>query len=39
MSTLSERDGAFLTRVFALAERARAEGHYPFAAIVVGADG
>jgi len=37
--TPTAQDQAFLTRVFALAERSRAEGHHPFAAIVVGADG
>lgn len=36
---MSVNDDAFLTRVFALAQRARDEGHHPFAAIVVGADG
>jgi tRNA(Arg) A34 adenosine deaminase TadA len=36
---VSVNDDAFLTRVFALAQRARDEGHHPFAAIVVGADG
>lgn len=36
---MSVSDDAFLTRVFALAQRARDEGHHPFAAIVVGADG
>jgi tRNA(Arg) A34 adenosine deaminase TadA len=39
VSALTEQDDAFLTRVFALAQRARDEGHHPFAAIVVGADG
>ena len=33
------QDQHFLTRVFALAQRSRDEGHHPFAAIVVGADG
>lgn len=36
---MSPQDEAFLTRVFALAQRARDEGHHPFAALVVGADG
>jgi pyrimidine deaminase RibD-like protein len=39
MPTPTPQDHAFLTRVFALAQRSRAEGHHPFAAIVVGADG
>jgi len=39
MSAPTPQDHDFLTRVFALAQRARAEGHHPFAAIVVGADG
>jgi tRNA(Arg) A34 adenosine deaminase TadA len=32
-------DHNFLTRVFALAQRSRDQGHHPFAAIVVGMDG
>lgn len=36
---MSVNDDVFLTRVFALAQRARDEGHHPFAAIIVGADG
>lgn len=39
MSTPTEQDQAFLTRVFALAQHSRDEGHHPFAAIVVDADG
>ena len=39
MPTPTRQDHDFLTRVFALAQRSRAEGHHPFAAIVVGADG
>jgi tRNA(Arg) A34 adenosine deaminase TadA len=39
MTTPTPQDHDFLTRVFALAQRSRAEGHHPFAAIVVGADG
>jgi len=39
MPTPTAQDHEFLTRVFALAQRSRAEGHHPFAAIVVGADG
>jgi tRNA(Arg) A34 adenosine deaminase TadA len=39
MTTPTRQDHDFLTRVFALAQRSRAEGHHPFAAIVVGADG
>ena len=39
MQSLESRDQEFLTRVFALAQRSRDEGHHPFAAIVVGADG
>jgi tRNA(Arg) A34 adenosine deaminase TadA len=39
MSAPTPRDHAFLTRVFALAQRSRDEGHHPFAAMVVGADG
>jgi len=33
------QDHDLLTRVFALAQRSRDEGHHPFAAIVAGADG
>lgn len=33
------RDHEFLTRVLALAQRSRDEGHHPFAAMVVAADG
>jgi tRNA(Arg) A34 adenosine deaminase TadA len=39
MSTPTPQDHAFLTRVYALAQRSRDEGHHPFAALVVGADG
>lgn len=39
MTTLNPRDHDFLTRVFALAQRSRDEGHHPFAAIVVDAGG
>jgi tRNA(Arg) A34 adenosine deaminase TadA len=39
MSTPTPQDQAFLTRVFGLAQRSRDEGHHPFAALVVGADG
>jgi len=39
MTILSPRDHEFLTHVFALAQRSRDEGHHPFAAIVVAADG
>jgi len=39
MSVPTSRDHDFLTRVFALAQRSRDEGHHPFAAMVVGADG
>ena len=39
MPTPTEQDQAFLTRVFALAQRSRDEGHHPFAAIVAGPDG
>jgi tRNA(Arg) A34 adenosine deaminase TadA len=35
----SAQDHAFLTRVLALAQRSRDEGHHPFAAMVVDADG
>ena len=33
------QDHHFLTHVFTLAQRSRDEGHHPFAALVVGADG
>lgn len=36
---LNERDAFFLKQVIALSQRSRDEGHHPFAAIVVGADG
>jgi tRNA(Arg) A34 adenosine deaminase TadA len=39
VSAPTPQDHDFLTRVFALAQRSRDEGHHPFAAIVVGADG
>ncbi|SDC08992.1 tRNA(Arg) A34 adenosine deaminase TadA [Massilia sp. PDC64] len=39
MSAPTPQDHAFLTRVFALAQRSRDEGNHPFAAMVVGADG
>jgi tRNA(Arg) A34 adenosine deaminase TadA len=39
MHAPSPQDHDFLTRVFALAQRSRDEGHHPFAAIVAGADG
>jgi tRNA(Arg) A34 adenosine deaminase TadA len=39
MSNATARDQAFLTHVFALAQRSRDEGHHPFAAIVVDAGG
>jgi len=39
MTTLNPQDHEFLTRVFALAQRSRDEGHHPFAAIVVDAAG
>jgi tRNA(Arg) A34 adenosine deaminase TadA len=39
MSAPTAQDHAFLTRVYALAQRSRDEGHHPFAALVVGADG
>lgn len=39
MSAPTQQDQAFLTKVFALAQRSRDQGHHPFAAIVVGADG
>jgi len=39
MIQLSAQDDQFLTQVLALAEQSRAEGHHPFAAIVVNAQG
>jgi tRNA(Arg) A34 adenosine deaminase TadA len=39
MPQATEQDQQFLTRVLALAQRSRDEGHHPFAALVVGADG
>jgi tRNA(Arg) A34 adenosine deaminase TadA len=39
MSTATPQDQQFLTQVLALAQRSRDEGHHPFAAMVVGADG
>ena len=36
---LNERDAFFLRQVIALSQRSRDEGHHPFAAMVVGADG
>lgn len=36
---LNERDAFFLKQVIALSQRSRDEGHHPFAAMVVGADG
>lgn len=39
MTQATEQDQQFLTRVLALAQRSRDEGHHPFAALVVGADG
>ena len=39
MTTPTAQDHEFLTRVLALAQRSRDEGHHPFAAMVVGADG
>lgn len=39
MSTATPQDHRFLTQVLALAQRSRDEGHHPFAALVVGADG
>ena len=35
----SERDHVFLSQVLALAQQSRAQGHHPFAAMVVAADG
>jgi len=39
MSDATEQDHHFLSRVLALAQRSRDQGHHPFAAMVVGADG
>jgi tRNA(Arg) A34 adenosine deaminase TadA len=39
MSTATPQDQQFLTQVLALAQRSRDEGHHPFAAMVVSADG
>jgi tRNA(Arg) A34 adenosine deaminase TadA len=39
MKQLSPQDDQFLSRVLALAEQSRAEGHHPFAALVVDAQG
>ena len=39
MSTATPQDQQFLTQVLALAQRSRDQGHHPFAAMVVGADG
>ena len=39
MSQATERDQEFLTRVLALAQQSRAQGHHPFAAMVVSAAG
>ena len=39
MPAPTPQDHDFPTRVFALAQRSRDEGHHPFAAIVVGAGG
>jgi len=39
MSDLSSRDDYFLTQVLDLAEQSRAQGHHPFAALVVDAQG
>ena len=39
MSTATQQDQQFLTQVLALAQRSRDQGHHPFAAMVVGADG
>jgi tRNA(Arg) A34 adenosine deaminase TadA len=39
MNTATPQDHEFLTRVLALAQRSRDEGHHPFAAMVVAADG
>jgi len=39
MTLATQQDQQFITRVLALAQRSRDEGHHPFAALVVGADG
>ena len=39
MTQATPQDQQFLTHVLALAQRSRDEGHHPFAALVVGADG
>ena len=39
MTEPSAQDHEFLTQVLALAQRSRDEGHHPFAAMVVAADG
>jgi len=39
MTTLSAADDRFLSRALALAEQSRQEGHHPFAALVVSAQG
>ena len=39
MAQATPQDQQFLTHVLALAQRSRDEGHHPFAALVVGADG
>lgn len=39
MHSPTPQDHAFLTRVLELAQRSRDQGHHPFAAMVVGADG
>jgi tRNA(Arg) A34 adenosine deaminase TadA len=39
MSAATPQDHEFLSRVLALAQRSRDEGHHPFAAMVVAADG
>ena len=39
MTIPTAQDQFFLTEVLALAQRSRNEGHHPFAAMVVGADG
>ena len=36
---MNPSDGRWLREVIALSERSRAEGHHPFAALLVGADG
>src|SRR5476649_950012 len=39
MTLATQQDQQFITRVLALAQRSRDEGHHPFAAMVVAADG